>query len=126
MPRFSVSYDAGGDPAAVFASISDYAGFPDAAPEFFPYVRRLSSRGGTSVAEERVRIGGREMHVTAKHVIGEMSHEIYFVGGDARGTRITMRVTGAGVVEMDADIRHRLMRAGPARRDCLRLLELVS
>ncbi len=58
-------------------------------PQHYPSVRVLSVRGNTSVAEEHVNLGSRELVVMAKHVADPPHvHETFFIGGDAKGSHI--------------------------------------
>ena len=58
-------------------------------PQFYPSIRIISVRPNTSLVEEHLVIGGRELVVMAKHVVdGPKTHETFVVGGDAKGTHI--------------------------------------
>ena len=58
-------------------------------PQFFPSIRIISVRPNTSLVEEHIVIGGRELVIMAKHVIDAPKiHETFVVGGDAKGTHI--------------------------------------
>jgi coenzyme Q-binding protein COQ10 len=58
-------------------------------PIFFPSVRVISVRPNTTLVEEHLKLAGKELIVMTKHVTEEPSiHEIFFVGGDAKGTHI--------------------------------------
>ena len=58
-------------------------------PQHYPSVRVMSVRGDTSVAEEHVSLGGRELVIMAKHVASPPHrHETFVIGGDAKGSHI--------------------------------------
>ncbi|RNJ75255.1 MAG: SRPBCC family protein [Nitrosopumilus sp. H8] len=129
MPRFTVSHAINAKREDVFAAFSDYARYPELAPDYFESVRTRSSRDSVSVTEERIRIGGRSMLITAKHVVRDWLHGIYFVGGDAKGSSIEMSFSERGgmtQIEMSVNLKIMMLRSGAARRDCLRALQLLS
>ena len=129
MPRFSVSLDVGAGADEVREAFSDYESYPAAIPEYCGHVRTRSSRGAVSVAEERLRLGGRDLLVTARHDTGGGRHSIRFIGGDARGSSMVMSFAGAAGgtrVTMDVDLRISTLRPGRAREDCLGMLRGLS
>ena len=66
-------------------------------PEHYPSVRTMSVRGDTSVAEEHVVLGGRELTIMAKHVASPPHrHETFVIGGDAKGSYILHELAEAG------------------------------
>lgn len=74
----------------IFDVATDYESHQNLLPEFFPSVRIISVRPTTTLAEVHLGLSGKEFVVMAKHVIEKPSlHEIFFVGGDAKGTHIT-------------------------------------
>ena len=76
----------------VFEITSNYENFQKILPQYYPSIRTISVRGNVSVVEEHLRIGGKELVVMAKHVIDEpILHELFIIGGDAKGTHITSR-----------------------------------
>jgi len=80
------------DRKKVFEITSNYENFQKILPHHYPSVRTISVRGNVSVVEEHMRIGGKEFVMMAKHVIDEpVLHEIFIIGGDAKGTHITNR-----------------------------------
>ena len=87
---------------------SDYARYRDVLPEFFLSVRVRSVRGDVAVVEERINLGGDVLVVMAKHVTTPGLHEIFVIGGDAKGSRITERFTETADgtrIEVSADLR---------------------
>jgi len=76
----------------VFEISTHYTNFQKILPQYFPSIRVISIRGNVSVVEEHLRIGGRELVMMVKHVINEpISHEIFVIGGDTKGTHITKK-----------------------------------
>jgi len=76
----------------VFEIVTNYKNFQKILPQYFPSIRVISVRGNTSVVEEHMRITGREFVMMVKHVIDEPTlHEIFVIGGDAKGTHIINR-----------------------------------
>jgi len=76
----------------VFEITTNYENFQNILPRYYPSVRIISVRGNTSIVEEHLRIGGRELVMMVKHVINEpVLHELFVIGGDAKGTHIVSR-----------------------------------
>jgi len=80
------------DRKKIFELDTNYENFQKILPHYYPSIRIISVRGNVSVVEEHLRIGGRELVMMVKHVIDEpILHEIFIIGGDAKGTHIIMR-----------------------------------
>lgn len=80
------------DRKKVFELATNYENLQKILPQYFPSVRIISVRGNVSVVEEHLRIAGQELVIMAKHVIDEpILHEIFIIGGDAKGTHIVNR-----------------------------------
>ncbi len=74
----------------IFEIATNYESFQTNMPQFFPSIRVVSVRPNTTLAEEHLKLAGKELLVMAKHVTEEpVTHETFFVGGDAKGTHIT-------------------------------------
>ncbi len=74
----------------IFEIATNYESFQTNMPQFFPSIRVVSVRPNTTLAEEHLKLAGKELLVMAKHVTDEPAiHETFFVGGDAKGTHIT-------------------------------------
>ena len=68
---------------------SDFEKYQTLFPQQFPSIRVRSSRESTSVVEEHMMLGQKELVIMAKHVIDKpVIHEIFVIGGDAKGTHI--------------------------------------
>ena len=73
----------------IFEVATDYDSHQVLLPHYFPSVRIISVRPDTTLAEKHLILKGKEFVVMAKHLKKEkIKHEIFFVGGDAKGTRI--------------------------------------
>ncbi len=74
----------------IFEIATNYELFQTNLPQFFPSIRIISVRPNSTLVEEHLNLAGKELIVMAKHVIDEPTiHETFFVGGDAKGTKIT-------------------------------------
>jgi len=73
----------------LFLVSTDYTSYQSILPQFFPSIRIVSVRPNTTLSEEHRMISGKEFVIMAKHVTEENeSHKTFFVGGDAKGTKI--------------------------------------
>ena len=89
MPKFSLEKIIHSKRETVFDVFSDFEKYQTLFPQHFPSVRVRSSRESTSVVEEHMMLGQKELVIMAKHVIDKpVIHEIFVIGGDAKGTHI--------------------------------------
>ena len=73
----------------IFEVATDYESFQKIMPHFFPSMRIISVRPNTTLVEEHIKFGEKELVVMAKHVVDTPKiHQTFFVGGDAKGTHI--------------------------------------
>ena len=80
------------DRKKVFDITTNYENFQKILPQHYPSTRTISVRGNNSLVEEHLRIGGRELVMMVKHVVDQpILHEMFVIGGDAKGTHITTR-----------------------------------
>jgi coenzyme Q-binding protein COQ10 len=92
LPKFVFEKIIKSDRNKVFETSTNYANFQKILPQYFPSIRVISIRGNISVVEEHLIMGGHELVMMVKHVINEpILHEIFVIGGDAKGTHITKR-----------------------------------
>ena len=95
----------------IFELATDFENLQKVLPEFFPSLRVISARPNSSLVESHLNLGGKELVVMAKHVIEKpILHEIFFVGGDAKGTQITEKYeqTPKGTkITLSVDFKHR-------------------
>jgi len=72
-----------------FELTTNYENFQKILPHYYPSVRLISVRGNTSVVEEHLLLGGKELVMMVKHIIDEpVLHELFVIGGNAKGTHI--------------------------------------
>ncbi|MEX2193423.1 MAG: polyketide cyclase [Nitrosarchaeum sp.] len=92
MPKIIFEKIIKADRKKVFELTTNYENFQKILPQYYPSIRVISVRGNVSVVEEHLQIAGRELVMMAKHVIDEpILHEIFIIGGDAKGTHIIKR-----------------------------------
>ena len=92
MPKIIFEKIIKADRKKVFELTTNYENFQKILPQYYPSIRVISVRGNVSVVEEHLRIAGQELVMMAKHVINEpILHEIFIIGGDAKGTHIIKR-----------------------------------
>ncbi len=109
MPRVRYEKIARAKRSKVFDAAVDYGSFQKTMPQYFPSVRIRSSRGNVTVVEQHVRLSGRELVMMTKHVVccPDM-HEVFVIGGDAKGSHIVERYEefpGGTKIIVDADIK---------------------
>lgn len=94
-----------------FGIAADHAALSASLPEYFASVRVRSRRGGVSVLEERLRLGGAELLMMVRHTSEPPAlHAMSVLGGDAKGSHIVERYEDAGgggstLMRVSADIR---------------------
>jgi len=93
----------------VFDIATDYESFQKTMPQYFPSIRIRSNRDNVTVVEEHVRLSGRKLAMMTKHVVDyPRLHEIFVIGGDAKGSHIVERyeevLEGTKII-VDADIK---------------------
>ncbi|WP_316505263.1 polyketide cyclase [Nitrosopumilus sp.] len=72
--------------------LSNYENYQSLLPQHFPSVRVRSVRGNVAVVEEHMNLGEKELVIMTKHVTkGPELHEIFVIGGDAKGSHISQR-----------------------------------
>lgn len=90
MPRILLSRLIRADAEKIFDMMADRENLARMLPEYVASVRIRSSRGNVSVVEERLQIAGEMLLMMTKHVLERpRRHEIYVIGGDAKGSRLT-------------------------------------
>lgn len=90
MQRFVLTNVIRADIESVYDVLCRPESYQSVIPDHYPSVRVRSVRGDTMVAEEHVRLGGRELVIMAKHVSKPPHlHETFVIGGDAKRTHIT-------------------------------------
>ncbi len=109
MPKIHLEKLIKAERQAVFDIVANYENFEKLLPQYFPSVRVLSVRENVAVVEEHLKIGGKELVMTTKHVTKYPElHEVFVLGGDAKGSHIVEKyenATGGTSMTVDADIR---------------------
>jgi coenzyme Q-binding protein COQ10 len=93
----------------VFDIVANFENLQNVLPRYFPSIRIRSVRENTAILEEHIRLGNKEFIMMAKHVTKYPElHEIFVIGGDAKGTHIIEKYEKAGEATkliVDADIK---------------------
>lgn len=91
MPKFSLERIIDIDIEKIFDLVTDIENLPKILPHRFPSVRLLSTRNDTSVIEMHFVIDKREIVMMTRHVIKPYTHQMFVIGGDAKGSCVTER-----------------------------------
>lgn len=93
----------------VFDVVANFENLQNTLPRYFPSIRIRSVRENTAVVEEHLRLGNKEFIMMTKHITKYPEiHEIFVIGGDAKGTHITEKYEKMGdttKLVVDADIK---------------------
>jgi len=93
----------------VFDIVANFENLQNIMPQYFPSVRIRSVRENTAVVEEHLRLGSKEYIMMTKHVTKyPETHEVFVIGGNAKGTYIIEKYEKAGEATrliIDADIK---------------------
>ena len=105
------------DRVKVFEIATNYESFEKTLPQYFPSIRIRSNRDNVTIIEEHVCVLGKEMVMMTKHVTTHPKlHEVFVIGGDAKGSHITEQYTTIPQgtrVSIEADIKLKgIMRIG--------------
>ena len=78
-------------------------------PNSFPSVRILSTRDNTSIVEEHMMLGNKELVMMTKHVTEEPDlHEVFVIGGDAKGSHVVEKfeeLSNGTVIKIDVNLK---------------------
>ncbi|HXG73236.1 MAG TPA: polyketide cyclase [Candidatus Nitrosotenuis sp.] len=89
MPKIHLEKLIRAERQAVFDLVANYENFQNILPQYFPSIRVRSVRDNVAVVEEHIKLGNRELVMTTKHVTKYPElHEIFVLGGDAKGSHI--------------------------------------
>ncbi|MCV0372489.1 MAG: SRPBCC family protein [Nitrosarchaeum sp.] len=92
MPKFRLEKTINSPRDKVFEIFTTFSNYQNLFPKYFPSVRILSTRDDVSVVEEHLMLGDRELVMMTKHVtVVPSRHEVFVIGGDAKGTHIVER-----------------------------------
>jgi coenzyme Q-binding protein COQ10 len=89
--------------------VANFENFQNILPKYFPSIRIRSVRENTAIVEEHLRLGNKEFIMMTKHVTKyPETHEVFVIGGDAKGTHIIEKYEKTGEATklvVDADIK---------------------
>ena len=109
MPKIHFEKIVKADRNRVFDIAANYEEFEKTLPQYFPSIRVRSQRDNVAVVEEHLRVAGKELVMMTKHVTTYPElHEVFVIGGDAKGSVITERyetVPEGTKIIVDADIK---------------------
>ena len=89
MPKFTIEKMIPAERQRVFDAVANYENFDKIAPKYFPSIRVRSIRENIAIVEEHLKLGQKELVMTTKHITKyPESHEVFVLGGDAKGTHI--------------------------------------
>jgi len=73
----------------VFNTITDFENLPNRLPEFFNSIKIVSKEGNVTIIEESVKMAGRDITQTTKHILTPPKiHQVLVMTGDAKGSHI--------------------------------------
>ncbi len=73
----------------VFNIITDFENLPNRLPEFFNSIKIVSKEGNVTIIEESVKVAGRDITQTTKHILTPPEkHEVLVMTGDAKDSHI--------------------------------------
>ncbi|MBI5147472.1 MAG: polyketide cyclase [Thaumarchaeota archaeon] len=109
MPKVHIERMINAERHHVFDIVANFENFQNIMPQYFPSIRIRSIRENTAVVEEHLRLGNREFIMMTKHVTKyPETHEVFVIGGDAKGTHIMEKYEKVGEVTklvVDADVK---------------------
>ena len=92
MPKFSLEKTIKAKRETVFDIFSNYENYKKILPQHFPSILVKSTRETSSLVEEHLLFGDRELIIMAKHVLQKpVTHDIFVIGGDAKGSHISQQ-----------------------------------
>ena len=118
MPRFNLERFVNSSRQKIFDVATNCQNYEQLLSKYFPSVRILSSRDNVSVVEEHMNLGNKELVMMTKHVVEyPFKHEVFVIGGDAKGTHIieTFEELPQGTrfnIEVDLKLKGSLMIMG--------------
>ena len=90
MPRIVITKLLSAERQHVFDVIANYESLQQVMPKYYPSVRVRSVRDNVAIVEEHLKLGGKELVMTTKHVSKyPESHDVFVLGGDAKGSHIS-------------------------------------
>lgn len=90
MPRIVITKILSAERQHVFDVIANYESLQQIMPKYYPSIRVRSVRDNVAIVEEHLKLGGKELVMTTKHVSKyPESHDVFVLGGDAKGSHIS-------------------------------------
>ncbi len=109
MPKVHIEKMINAERHRVFDVVANFENYQNILPTYFPSIRIRSVRENTAIVEEHLRLGGKELVMMTKHItVYPETHEIFVIGGDAKGTHIVEKYEKTGDATkliVDADIK---------------------
>jgi len=109
LPQFHFEKFVNSPREKVFRIFTDYENYQNLFPNSFPSVRILSTRDNTSIVEEHMMLGNKELVMMTKHVTEEPDlHEIFVIGGDAKGSHVVEKfeeLSNGTVIKIDVNLK---------------------
>lgn len=109
MPKVRVEKIIKADIGKVFNTVTDFENLPSKLPSYFKTMKVVSREGDSIVIEESVRMAGRDITQTAKHILKPPEkHEVFILDGDAKDSHIveTYESTADGTkITVDGDFK---------------------
>ena len=89
MPKVRVEKIIKADRAKVFNTVTDFENLPSKLPSYFKAMKVVSREGDSIVIEESIRMAGRDITQTAKHILWPPEkHEVFILDGEAKDSHI--------------------------------------
>lgn len=90
MPRIVITKILSAERQHVFDVIANYESLQQIMPKYYPSIRVRSVRDNVAIVEEHLKLGGKELVMTTKHVSKyPESHDVFVLGGNAKGSHIS-------------------------------------
>lgn len=109
MPKVNVEKIMKADRGKVFSTVTDFENLPSKLPSYFKAMKVVSKQGDSIIIEESIRMAGRDITQTAKHILRPPEkHEVFIMDGDAKDSHIveTYESTADGTkITIDGDFK---------------------
>lgn len=89
MPRVKVEKVIKAERTKIFNTVTDFENLPSKLPSYFKTMKVVRKEGDSTIIEESIRMAGRDITQTAKHVLkSPEKHEVFIMDGDAKDSHI--------------------------------------
>ncbi|MFM8659694.1 MAG: type II toxin-antitoxin system RatA family toxin [Candidatus Nitrosotenuis sp.] len=113
MPKIVITKLVLAERQRVFDVIANYETLQQVMPKYYPSIRVRSVRDNVAIVEEHLKLGGKELVMTTKHVSKyPESHDVFVLGGDAKGSHISEtyeKIDQGTKITITADIKTGIM-----------------